>query len=96
MVSVRILFPSPRAAASRNQPIMIAQMPGTHCAMKRKTAPVAITAHPNISPVPVAMRVALRKLRVRFHTIERSTRPPSRGKPGRMLNTASRTLANAR
>ena len=93
---MRMLLPSARAALSRNQPIMIAQTPGTHWLMKRKTAPAAITPQPKASPVPVAMRVALRKLRVRFQTMERSTRPPSRGKPGRMLKTAIMTLTKAR
>ena len=96
MASMRMLFASPRAALSRNQPIMIAQMPKAHSRMKRKTAPVAMRPQPNSSPVPAAMRVALRKLRVRFHAMERRTRPPSRGKPGRMLNTARMTLTNAR
>ena len=50
--------------------------------MNRKTAPVAITAQPNISPVPAAKRVALRKLRVRFQAIEAQHPPAIKGEAG--------------
>ena len=43
-----------------------------------------------------AERVARRRFLLRAHTAERNTRPPSSGKPGSMLNTASEALMKPR
>jgi hypothetical protein len=50
--------------------------------------PATINAQAMTCPTPDAQRVAARILPLAFHKIERSTRPPSSGKPEIMLKAA--------
>ena len=53
-------------------------------------------AHQKPRPVRAAQRVARFMSPVRAHTTERNTRPPSNGKPGIMLNSASHRFTVAK
>ena len=54
--------------------------------------PPAIMAQPITRPTMEANRVAVSRLPVSAQTMDRSTLPPSRGKPGTMLKTPRTTL----
>ncbi len=84
------------AAPCRNMPMKAIQMPLTSPPVNIWSKPSPMKPKPITRPMLPAIRVARRMLRVAPHTIARSTRPPSSGKPGIMLNPASSTLISAR
>jgi hypothetical protein len=81
-----------------NQPMKTSQIPpmmapGT---VKIWSSPNPMSRYPSTLPPLLAQRVALRMSPVKRQAAARKRRPPSSGKPGSRLKTASRTLMNPR
>ena len=83
------------ASDAMNQPIRPNQMRSTRPLSTPSTAHATI-AHPMSWPTAHAHRVALSTSPVIAHSIERSTRPPSSGKPGSRLNTPTSEVDRTR
>ena len=74
----------------------ISHSPPINAPPKISSAPKAIIPHAIVPPQSAARAVARWKSPERFHNSARSSRPPSSGKPGSRLNSASARLMKAR
>ena len=72
------------------------QMPPARSPASSQATPAATSSQPTAWPDIEAIRVARSRLPVVFQMAERSSRPPSSGKPGTRLKTASSRLVQAR
>ena len=80
----------------RNQPMNAIQSPPKRSPPSTREAPHPIMPNATACPTYEASRVARARLPVVPHRMDRSTRPPSRGKPGTRLNAANSRLVKAR
>ncbi len=67
-------------------------MPPSQSYSRNRATPRMISSVPKPAPIREAVRVARRRSPRQYHSTARRSRPPSRGKPGIRLNTASRAL----